>query len=228
MSFWVNRMNTVDYDENPVGGAFTFGGTNTSLYQGAIEYLPTTAPSNTTWNLDVKGACFNAAKFCTLSHSFIHSLSQRLSYREQQCKSPQPQLHFPSCRSTFRAPLRMSRQYGPPFQTPSLVQPIPDIMNFVRLYRVPFSLSSNTNRSKACTTNVNVSVSFGGLSWNINPVDMNIGAVQLGSSNCLGAIYALNSSSSSNTTQTNGTTSWVFGTAFMVSSIALLLSLPAE
>ncbi|KAJ7140737.1 aspartic peptidase domain-containing protein [Mycena epipterygia] len=59
MSFWVNRMNTIQYDENPVGGAFTYGGTNTSLYQGEIEFLPTTGSSNasnaSSWNLDVKG-----------------------------------------------------------------------------------------------------------------------------------------------------------------------------
>ncbi|KAJ7854189.1 aspartic peptidase A1, partial [Mycena olivaceomarginata] len=56
MSFWVNRMNTDDYDVNPIGGAFTYGGTNTSLYQGEVEFLPTTGPSNaSSWNLDLKG-----------------------------------------------------------------------------------------------------------------------------------------------------------------------------
>ncbi|KAJ7844907.1 aspartic peptidase A1, partial [Mycena olivaceomarginata] len=175
MSFWVNRMNTVDYDENPVGGAFTFGGTNTSLYQGAIEYLPTTAPSNTTWNLDVKEIIVQGTTVqITPASAAFSFLSLNIS--------------------------------GPASDVAAIWAAVPDA--------VPSTTHSGYYEFP-CTTNVNVSVSFGGLSWNINPVDMNIGAVKPGSSNCLGAIYALNSSSSSNTTQTNGTTSWVFGTAFM-------------
>lgn len=73
MSFWVKRTNTIQYDENPVGGAFTYGGTNTSLYQGKIEFLPTTGSSNvSSWNLDVKGACSQfSVKFRTPPHLFF-------------------------------------------------------------------------------------------------------------------------------------------------------------
>lgn len=110
----------------------------------------------------------------------------------------------------------MSQQSGLRSPAPSLVQLIRDIINFVRLPRVPFWLSSITDGPKACSTIVNVSISFGGRLWPMNPADMNIGPLELDSSQCLGAIYT-----SSNTTQPNGTANWIFGTAFMV-SFALL------
>ncbi|KAJ6489972.1 aspartyl protease [Mycena sanguinolenta] len=169
MSFWVNRMNTADYDDDPVGGAFTFGGTNTSLYTGAIEYLPTTAPSNTTWNLDVKEVIVQGTSVqITPASAAFSFLSLNIS--------------------------------GPASDVAAIWAAVPGA--------VPSTTQSGYYEFP-CTTTVNVSVSFGGRLWNINPLDMNIGASELGGTQCLGAIYALNSSSSSNST------SWVFGTAFM-------------
>jgi hypothetical protein len=60
MSFWISRPNkTIINEETIVGGAFTDGGTNTDLYQGEIDFLPTTVPPNaSSWKLDVQGASF--------------------------------------------------------------------------------------------------------------------------------------------------------------------------
>ena len=41
----------------------------------------------------------------------------------------------------------------------------------------------------ACSTNVSITLAFGGKPWSINPVDMNLGPVNSGSSYCVGAIY---------------------------------------
>ncbi|KAJ7718301.1 aspartic peptidase domain-containing protein [Mycena olivaceomarginata] len=56
MSFWISRPNkTIINEETIVGGAFTYGGTNTDLYQGEIDFLPTTGPPNaSSWKLDVQ------------------------------------------------------------------------------------------------------------------------------------------------------------------------------
>jgi cathepsin D len=79
-----------------------------------------------------------------------------------------------------------------------------------------FWLTSINNGPTACNATVSVSISFGGRLWPINPVDMNIGHVAAGSSQCLGAII-----SGSNTINTDGTANWIFGTAFMVSDFVL-------
>ncbi|KAJ7262151.1 aspartic peptidase A1, partial [Mycena rebaudengoi] len=173
MSFWVNRMD-VQFLEYPVGSAFTYGGTNTSLYQGEIEFLPTTAPSNTSsWNLNV-------------TEIIIQGTSVQLTRGS-------------SSLSAFS--LRSSNISGPAPDVAAIWAAVPDA--------VPSATHSGYYQFP-CTTTVNVSISFGGRLWHMNPADMNIGPVGLGSSQCLGANYT-----SSNTTQTNGTATWIFGTAFM-------------
>lgn len=67
----------------------------------------------------------------------------------------------------------------------------------------------------ACTTNVNVSMSFGGKSWPIDPRDMSLGPVSTGSSQCLGAIFDL--SMGSNIPSGGSNPSWVVGATFLVS-----------
>ena len=61
----------------------------------------------------------------------------------------------------------------------------------------------------ACSTDVEVSVSFGnGSSWSISSADFKLS--RLSSSTCLGAIFVLNSSGS--------TPNWIFGDTFLVSN----------
>ncbi|KAJ7738049.1 aspartic peptidase A1, partial [Mycena maculata] len=175
MSFWVNRMGELEL--NPVGGAFTYGGTNSSLYQGEIEFLPTTAPSNaSSWNLDVK-------------EIIIQGTSVQIT---------------PGASALSAFSLRSANISGPAPDVAAIWAAVPDA--------VP-STTHPGYYQFACATTVNVSISFGGRLWPMNPEDMNIGPVELGSSQCLGAIYTLNPSS--NATQTNGTANWNFGTAFM-------------
>ncbi|KAJ6588478.1 aspartic peptidase domain-containing protein [Mycena capillaripes] len=58
-----------------------------------------------------------------------------------------------------------------------------------------------------CSTNVNITVSFGGKTWTIDPVDVNFGPVSSGSSQCTGSIIEFAGSG----TQPR----WVFGTPFL-------------
>ncbi|KAJ7354274.1 aspartyl protease [Mycena albidolilacea] len=67
-----------------------------------------------------------------------------------------------------------------------------------------------------CGTNVNVTVSFGGRTWAINPVDMNL--AKLSDNVCLGGIFALTVAASS--------PSWIFGAAFLKNVYTVLRQTP--
>lgn len=81
----------------------------------------------------------------------------------------------------------------------------------------PFLRNSDSSffvlASVACASSINVSISFGGKSWPIDPVDMNLGSV--GSGLCLGGIFDLNLGSS--VSAGGGNPSWVVGDTFLVS-----------
>ena len=66
----------------------------------------------------------------------------------------------------------------------------------------------------ACSTDVTVTLSFGGKSWPISTQDMNLGQVTQGSSKCLGAIFDL--SMGTNIPSGSGNPNWVVGDTFLV------------
>ena len=66
----------------------------------------------------------------------------------------------------------------------------------------------------ACTTDVTVSLSFGGKLWPISTQDMNLGKVFQDSTQCLGAIFDFNTSFV--IPRESGTPSWVVGDTFLV------------
>ncbi|KAJ7662469.1 aspartic peptidase domain-containing protein [Mycena rosella] len=65
-----------------------------------------------------------------------------------------------------------------------------------------------------CSTKLDVTVSFGGRSWPIDPVDLNLGPISTGNSQCLGAIYELSATGTLNQNSPN----WIFGAAFLASA----------
>ncbi|PBK95314.1 acid protease [Armillaria gallica] len=64
-----------------------------------------------------------------------------------------------------------------------------------------------------CTTNVEVTMSFGGKSWPINAQDMNLGPATAGSNMCLGGIFDL--TAGSNIPEGTGNPGWVVGATFL-------------
>ncbi|KAJ7853603.1 aspartyl protease [Mycena leptocephala] len=68
-----------------------------------------------------------------------------------------------------------------------------------------------------CDTDVNVTVSFGGRTWPISSVDMNLGAIS--GSTCLGAIFGLTPGSTSSPP-------WIFGVAFLKNVYTVLRQTP--
>jgi cathepsin D len=54
MAFWLTRFRGTKFADEEPGGSFTLGGTNASLFQGDIEFLPMAGPSQPTfWLLGV-------------------------------------------------------------------------------------------------------------------------------------------------------------------------------
>lgn len=64
----------------------------------------------------------------------------------------------------------------------------------------------------ACSTALNLTVSFGGRAWLINDTDMNSGPVAVGSSQCKGVL--ISDRFAAPATVPNGT--WIFGMPFLV------------
>lgn len=75
----------------------------------------------------------------------------------------------------------------------------------------------------ACKTQVAVTLAFGGKTWPISAQDMNRGAVNPGSSTCLGSIFDL--SAGTNIPPNSGNPNWVVGDTFLVSSMSSTLDL---
>ncbi|KAJ7792008.1 aspartic peptidase domain-containing protein [Mycena leptocephala] len=70
-----------------------------------------------------------------------------------------------------------------------------------------------------CNTSVNITVSFGGRSWSISPLDINLGPTELNGSQCFGAIVSLQPGNT--TAISNGSPNWVFGTSFLTKPISI-------
>ncbi|KAG7098251.1 hypothetical protein E1B28_000213 [Marasmius oreades] len=68
--------------------------------------------------------------------------------------------------------------------------------------------------SYPCSTDLNVGMSYGGKSWSINPKDMNIGRLSVGSSSCVGGIFDL-SRGTNIASGGEGTPGWVVGATFL-------------
>ena len=64
-------------------------------------------------------------------------------------------------------------------------------------------------RYAACTTNVAISISFGGTDWIIDPADMNLGTID-GGQMCVGGIFDMSYGYPG-----NHSPSWVIGNVFL-------------
>ncbi|KAJ6535773.1 aspartic peptidase domain-containing protein, partial [Mycena capillaripes] len=76
---------------------------------------------------------------------------------------------------------------------------------------VPGAIPLNQGQGKyqfPCKTNVTISVSFGGKVWPIDPIDINLGPVENGSSQCIGAMEVWSP-------YTAPGPNWNFGRAFL-------------
>ncbi|KAJ7148036.1 aspartic peptidase domain-containing protein [Mycena crocata] len=170
MGFWLSR--TVETEngssEEESAGAFTFGGVNSSLYSGDVDFLGLAAGSTALglWMLDI-----------TTINVGGHSVSI----------TPNATL------AMFDT--KLNAIYGPESEVRAIYAAIPGSSEPVEtIFQFP------------CNTTVNVSVSFGGQTWSIDPRDMNQGPVSGNTSQCYGAIGSMTG---------DQTPSWKFGIPFM-------------
>ena len=81
----------------------------------------------------------------------------------------------------------------------------------------------------ACSTSVTVTMSFGGRTWPINPLDFNTGSVPSSENNnnnmCQGAIFDL--SLGSNNAQSSGNPDWIIGDTFLVRNLSRCYCCPS-
>jgi len=94
--------------------------------------------------------------------------------------------------------------------------------------QIPNSAASTTQQgyyTYPCSTTVNVSLSFGGKSWPINPEDFKLTTIENGQ--CLGAVFDFSGGSS--TGASNGATPpWIIGDAFLKNVYTVFRQNPAS
>ncbi|KAF8169784.1 aspartic peptidase domain-containing protein [Pholiota molesta] len=153
MAFWLARSQNLQVEDVP-GGAFTLGGTNSSLFTGDIEFLnmPTGTPEF--WTLPLASVSVNGKKVSIGSAGSMAAIDTGTSL---------------------------------------IAGPIADVTAIWAT--IPGSGPSESGAgffNFPCATTVQVSISFGGKSWPINPADMIAGTEPTDFSKCIGSIFAVN------------------------------------
>ncbi|KAF8201354.1 aspartic peptidase domain-containing protein [Mycena galopus ATCC 62051] len=176
MSFQLLRSQS---DADEPGGTFTLGGTNSSLFNGAVEFHDLVDSSTPTfWQL-------------TLSSVTVQGTSVTIATGD----------------SALTAIDTGTTAIGGPTDGVAAIWAAVPQASAVKeqggegFFQFP------------CSTQVNVTLSFGGQAWPINPEDMNLGPVEEGSSFCVGAFFDISLGSSSTATET--APSWVVGDTFL-------------
>ncbi|KAF8881807.1 aspartic peptidase domain-containing protein [Infundibulicybe gibba] len=182
MGFWLTRFtDDPQAADNEPGGVFTLGGTNSSLFQGSIDFvdMPTSPElSNAFWML-------------TLTSVTVQGKLVPIT-------SGQPAL---SVIDTGAALIG-----GPTKDVQAIWEAVPDsqqVPGMPGFWAFP------------CTTDVAISLSFGGELWPINPADMNRGRLSASSPLCVGAIFDLNVGSGIVGEREPEDGGWIVGTTFL-------------
>ncbi|KAK7063493.1 aspartic peptidase domain-containing protein [Favolaschia claudopus] len=167
MGIWLSRAHNTSTSKAPTPGVFTFGGTNSSLYTGDIEFLDSTSTS--AWVLNIT----------TLTI--------------QGHEVPLTQGH-----TKVAFDLEGTGIYGPTSSVAAFWE------------QVPGASSASPRFLYPCSTTLNVSVSFGGRSWTLDPAELNAGKLStVGNDSdpqCFGAIEI---------GEAEDQPGWVFGEAFL-------------
>ncbi|KZP34386.1 acid protease [Athelia psychrophila] len=180
------------------GGVLTLGGTNTSLYTGAIEYI--NMPANieaSYWLLEVSGVTVQGSSVgIATGSSAIAAIDTGTTLIG-----------------------------GPSADVQKIYAAIPGSValtgQFAGYYGFP------------CTTQISLSLAFGGTSWPINPDDMNLGQTET-QGQCMGGIFELDLGSSSgggsggSRRAIGGNPDWVVGDTFLKNVYSVFRSTPAS
>ncbi|KAG1889871.1 aspartic peptidase domain-containing protein [Suillus subluteus] len=188
-SFYLERyINQAAMDTAP-GGTLTLGGTNSSLYQGSIEYM-SLAGSPSYWLLDVNSLSVQS-KTVSVGSSTLAAIDTGTTLIAA------PNTVAADVWAQVTGSMALTGEYE-------------------GLYAFP------------CTTDVTVTISFGGSAWTINPADMNIGPVDSSVSGsttemCAGGIFDIGTSVGSG----SNVPTWIVGDTFLKNVYSVFRANPA-
>lgn len=213
MTFWINRLLGESSEPTEVfGGIFTLGGTNTSLYTGDIDFQTLQSSSSPFyWLLQVSGKYRFSFLVDSINPAFPEVTVQG------------SKVNIPTGDSANAAIDTGTTLIGAPkAAVQAIYAAIPnsqslDSVGMNGFYGFRTSalamIAAFLTLNIACSTDVSVSIAFGGKSWPISTRDMNIGTAS-GSSLCAGGIFDLSAGSTINPGGNNP--SWVVGDTFLV------------
>lgn len=188
-SFYLARYIDQSTMSTAPGGTLTLGGTNSSLYQGSIEYLDLTGPASY-WLLNVNSLSVQGNTVSVGSSSLA-----AIDTGTTLIAAP----------STVAAAI-WAQVPGSEALTGE----------YAGLYAFP------------CTTDVTVTISFGGSTWTINPADMNLGSISTTTSAattqmCAGGIFDIGTSVGSG----SNVPTWIIGDTFLKNVYSVFRANPA-
>lgn len=187
MGFWLTRSSQTNTQKEVPGGAFTLGGTNSSLFTGDIEFLNMPGTTPTFWLLTMQSITVQGKSVS------ITTGSAALSAIDTG--------------TTLIG--------GPTADVNTIWAAVPGsspVANMQGFFSFP------------CSTQVTITLSFGGKAWPINSNDMNLGPIAQGSTQCLGGIFDLSQGSSIDSG--SGNPNWVVGDTFLKNVYSVFRSQP--
>jgi cathepsin D len=232
MSFWLTR--STDTQTEVAGGEFTLGGTNSSLFTGDIEFIDMPVSTPSFWLLSLSGelefavflliATMLTSFRCLPSAVTVDGTSVAITTGTTALAAIDTGTTLIGGPTTDVAaiwaavPGSQASQDSQGFfefraSFPFLSFPLPTCH-----YLVHCLVDLHMTHYLACSTDVTISLSFGGKLWPISTLDMNLGKVSQGSTQCLGAIFDL--SMGTTIPSGSGNPSWVVGDTFLVRFIS--------
>jgi cathepsin D len=171
-------INNTRRDQLEPGGQFTMGFTNSSLYDGSIEYTSIPGGEGTYWLIPLTSLTINGNA-----------------------------ISLPSGDDSYAAiDTGTTLIGGPPNQIAAFFAQIPG--------SAPATGDWEGYYTYPCSSDVRVTMAFGGRDWAISPADFRVQVIK--DNQCISAFFELNSSGSSSP-------SWIVGDAFLVCISSLLL-----
>ncbi|KAG1785355.1 aspartic peptidase domain-containing protein [Suillus plorans] len=188
-SFYLARYIDASTMSSAPGGVLTLGGTNSSLYQGSIEYLDLTGPASY-WLLNVNSLSVQGNTVSVGSSSLAAIDTGTTLIAAPSTVAADIWAQVPGSEALTGA--------------------------YAGLYAFP------------CTTDVTVTISFGGSSWTINPADMNLGSISGSISAattqmCAGGIFDIGTSVGSG----SNVPTWIIGDTFLKNVYSVFRANPA-
>ncbi|KAG2135856.1 acid protease [Suillus clintonianus] len=189
-SFYLARYIDQSATSTAPGGTLTLGGTNSSLYQGSIEYLSLTGTPSY-WLLDVASLSVQGKSITVGSSNSLAAIDTGTTLIAA------PTTITANIWSQVSGSIALTGAYA-------------------GLYAFP------------CTTDVTVTMSFGGTTWSINPLDMNLGSLPSSVTGtttqmCAGGIFDIGTSVGSGA----GVPTWIVGDTFLKNVYSVFRANPA-